>query len=188
MTFSDPRRPRLGLVVLATLVSVTLLVPVPAHARLPRERTWRTDVAQAMAGSQRFLERRAESGGRMAINLDIDNTALATEYDPGDATPRVLRFARKAHRLDMAVLFNTARHRSDVRRTARVLRRAGYTVDDICGRRSGESVVHSKKRCRRGFRADGFELVANVGNNPTDFRGGGYDRAYRLPSYGGRLS
>ena len=173
---------------LATLVSVTLLVPAPAHARLPRERTWRTDVAEAMAGSQRFLERRAERGGRLAVNLDIDNTALATHYDRGDATPRVLRFARKAHRLDVDVLFNTARSRDDLRRTARVLRRAGYPVDAICGRRSGESVVHSKKRCRRGFRADGFELIANVGNNPTDFRGGGFDRAYRLPNYGGRLS
>lgn len=188
MDISASRRPRLGLVVLATLVSLTLLVPVPAHARLPRERTWRNDVAEAMAGSQRFLERRAENGRRLAINLDIDNTALATEYDTGNATQRVLRFARKAHRLDIAVFFNTARPRSDVRRTARVLRRAGYTVDDICGRRSGESRVHSKKRCRRGFRDHGFRLIANVGNNRSDFRGGGYDRAYRLPNYGGRLS
>ena len=127
--------PRLCLVALATLLSLTLLSPVPAHA-LPSEDTWREDVAEAMAGSRRFLERRAENGGRLAINLDIDNTALATEYDTGHATRRVLRFARKAHRLDIAVFFNTARPRSDVRRTARVLRRAGYTVDDICGRKS----------------------------------------------------
>ena len=175
------------LVAVATLLALTLLDPVPAHA-LPSEDTWHEDVAEAMAGSQRFLARRADNGGQLAINLDIDNTALATQYDTGDATPRVLRFARRAHRLDIAVLFNTARPRSDVRRTARVLRRAGYTVDDICGRKSGESVVHSKKRCRRGFRNDGYRLIANVGNNPTDFRGGGYDRAYRLPNYGGRLS
>lgn len=179
--------PSLCLLALATLLSLTLLSPVPAHA-LPSEDTWHEDVAEAMAGSRRYLERRAEDSGRLAINLDIDNTALATEYDTGHATRRVLRFARKAHRLDIAVFFNTARPRSDLRRTARALRRAGYTVDDICGRKSGESRVHSKKRCRRGFRADGFRLIANVGNNPTDFRGGGYDRAYRLPNYDGRLS
>lgn len=185
MRISTAARP--CLVALATLLSLTLLGPVPAHA-LPSEDTWHEDVAEAMAGSRRFLERRADNGGRLAINLDIDNTALATEYDTGEATRRVLRFARKAHRLDIAVFFNTARPRSDVRRSARVLRRAGYTVDDICGRKAGESRVHSKKRCRRGFRAEGFRLIANVGNNPTDFRGGGYDRAFRLPNYDGRLS
>ena len=30
-------------------------------------------------------------------------------------------------------------------------------------------------------------LRNRVGNTPTDFVGGNYERAYRLPSYGGRL-
>ena len=36
-------------------------------------------------------------------------------------------------------------------------------------------------------RDKGFTLVANVGNNKTDFQGGGYEKAYRLPNYGGQL-
>jgi hypothetical protein len=31
-------------------------------------------------------------------------------------------------------------------------------------------------------------LIANIGNRSTDFVGGNYLRAYRLPNYGGQLS
>ena len=186
MTIPTPSRA--CLLALATLLVLTLAGPAPAHARLPGRKAWLADVSEAMAGSVARLDRRAERGGRLAINLDIDNTALATHYDQGDATPDVLRFARRAHRHGMAVLFNTARSRDDARRTVGVLRRAGYPVDGICARRAGEQVVDSKQRCRRSFAADGYTVVANVGNNPTDFRGSGYERAYRLPNYGGRLS
>jgi hypothetical protein len=90
-----------------------------------------------MEGARAYLARRAdEDGGRLAVNLDIDNTALATHYDAGEATPPVLRFALRAHRLDMAVLFNTARRKGDgnLRETTKVLRQAGYPVTRICGR------------------------------------------------------
>ena len=30
-------------------------------------------------------------------------------------------------------------------------------------------------------------IIANVGNRCTDFVGGDYERAYRLPNYGNRL-
>ena len=37
------------------------------------------------------------------------------------------------------------------------------------------------------FKKEGYTLIANVGNNDTDFVGDGYERAYRLPNYGNRL-
>jgi hypothetical protein len=169
-----------------------LLVPTTSSARpLPDEKEWRSDVREAMDGARAYLSRRAhQERGRLAVNLDIDNTALATHYDPGEATPAVLRFARRADRLDMAVLFNTARRKGDgnLRRTKNVLREAGYPVTGICGRHRGDSIIGSKQRCRRLFRERGYTLVANVGNRRTDFVGRGYERAYRLPSYRGRLS
>jgi hypothetical protein len=182
---------RVALLALVTALVASLLGAAPAHAALPTEETWTSDVSAAMAGSHRYLERRvAASTGdtRLAVNLDIDNTALASHYDSGQATPRVLRFARKAHRLGIAVLFNTARSETDTARTARNLARAGYVVDGICGRRSGERVVQSKQRCRHDFVLAGYTIVANVGNRSTDFVGGDYDRAYRLPSYDDQLS
>ncbi|HET6563537.1 MAG TPA: hypothetical protein VFG72_16840 [Marmoricola sp.] len=184
--------PALILVVsVAVALGLVLVQPSAEAARpLPNEKEWRADVREVMSGGRAYLGRRAERGGRhLAINLDIDNTALASHYDHGRATPPVLRFARRAHRLDMAVLFNTARPRGDgnLRRAVRMLRRADYPVTRICGRHRGESVVDGKQRCRREFRNRGYTLVANVGNRRTDFVGRGYERAYRLPGYGGRL-
>ena len=60
-------------------------------------------------------------------------------------------------------------------------------VDRLCMRRKGETLPQGKQRCRAKFAAKGFTLIANVGNNPTDFVGGGYEKAYRLPNYGGQL-
>jgi hypothetical protein len=186
-------RTAVALLVAAVVVTGLLLVAPGsgASAPLPSEREWRADVRHAMAGGRAYLTRRADRGGRrLAVNLDIDNTALATRYDAGEPTPPVLRFARRAERLGMRVFFNTARHRGDgnLHRVAERLRAVGYAVDRVCGRRHGEEIVESKQRCRRQFRDRGYTLVANVGNRRTDFVGGGYERRYKLPSYGGRLS
>ena len=34
---------------------------------------------------------------------------------------------------------------------------------------------------------NGYRMIANIGNRRTDFVGGNYMRAYRLPNYGNRL-
>jgi hypothetical protein len=55
-------------------------------------------------------------------------------------------------------------------------------------RRVGEATVPGKERCRRQFVDKGYTLIANIGNNDTDFVGGDYERAFRLPSYDGELN
>lgn len=151
-----------------------------------------TDVRQAMKGSQRYVDNRVARGGgsKLAVNFDIDNTALATHYDPGHAVHRVLRFAKHARSLGVKLLFNTARAIGSANFTMaqRQLTKTGYVVTEICGRNKGESAAHSKQRCRQHFVAEGDTLVANVGNRRTDFVGGNYERAYRLPNYDNQLS
>jgi hypothetical protein len=184
-----PRNVCVGVLVCFVLVGV-LGAAAPAQAVLPSRRTWLGDVRQAMSGAQTYVERRAARGGRhLAVNLDIDNTALTTHYDRGEPVGPVLRFAERARALGVVQLFNTGRLRGNERlaRARRLLTSAGYHVAAICGRRHGEAVAHSKQRCRRHFAHEGYVLVANVGNRRTDFVGGGYERAFRLPSYGGRL-
>jgi hypothetical protein len=155
---------------------------------LPSRSRWLADVRTAMEGSHAYLRRRAnqEAGQRLAVNLDIDNTALASQYEWGAPVPPVRSFARLARSRGVAVLFNTGRVASgDGEALARrQLTEAGYHVDEICLRHDGEDAVAGKQRCRRMFANQGYTLIANVGNNETDFTGGGYGRAFRLPNYG----
>ncbi len=165
---------------------------VPAEAaHLPSKRHWVKDTRKAMHGSRAWIATRTASpkptDGRLAVNLDIDNTALATTYGHGKAVKVVLRFVRYADAHGVAILFNTGRLTSQLSATTKQLRAAGYPVDGLCVRQDGEAVVHSKQRCRSQFVAEGYTIIANVGNHSTDFTGGNYERAFRLPSYHNRL-
>lgn len=161
-----------------------------AAARLPSEQQWQRDVGQVMHGSHRYLRHAVAAGDRRyAINLDIDNTSLASYYRRATPVPAVLAFARYAHRHGVAVLFNTGRVGAKVTAARRMLRNAGYPVSQMCGRsRLTEPLAHGKRLCRARYLGEGYTIVANVGNNATDFSGPrNYGRAFRLPNYGGRL-
>lgn len=178
-----------ALTVLTTLV-LSLLAVAPAQASgLPSASQWRADVRHVMHGSNAYLDRRVErGGGPLAIVLDIDNTSLASHYAWPEPVRPTLRFARHAHALGVGVFFVTGRYQDDLRGARRALRNAGYTITGMCGRRHGESLPHGKQRCRRQIARHGWRIIANVGNRRTDLVGGGYERGYRLPNYGGRLS
>ncbi len=185
---------------LLTTVCGALLLPAlgagPAQAAMPSQQEWLADVTAAMRGSQRFVDARATvrarpEDGRLAVNLDIDNTSLSSHYDYGKAIGVTLRFARNARENDVAVLFNTGRVVGDGRlaRARRLLVAAGFPVTAICGRSSStESLAASKQRCRQQYVDRGYTIIANVGNRATDFVGDNYERAYRLPNYGNQLA
>ena len=178
-----------ALTVLLSL-ALPLLAGAPAGAAaLPSKSQWRADVREAMHGSVTYLDQRVAEGGRpLAIVLDIDNTSLASHYGWPEPVRPTLRFARHAHALGVGVFFVTGRYQDSLGGARRALRKAGYTVTGMCGRRHGETLTHSKQRCRRQLTRAGWRIIANVGNRRTDLVGGNYERGYRLPSYGGRLS
>ena len=180
------------LAVLATLALVVAgTVPAEAAKRLPTKRHWVKDTRKAMYGSRAWIDTRLAqpkpTDGRLAVNLDIDNTALATKYAPGHAVAVTLRFVQYADSHGVAVLFNTGRLATQLAGITQQLRNAGYSVDAICGRHQGEGLAHSKQRCRSDYVAEGYTIIANVGNLGTDFVGGNYERAFRLPNYHHRL-
>ena len=178
----------------ALLVLVSLIFPVlaaaPADAAaLPSKAQWQADVRQAMHGSISYLDRRVpRGGGPLAVVLDIDNTSLATHYAWPQPVRPTLRFARHAHALGVGVFFVTGRYQDSLRGVRRTLKQAGYTVTGMCGRRHGEALAHGKQRCRRQIARAGRRIIANVGNRGSDLVGGNYERGFRLPSYGGKLS
>jgi predicted secreted acid phosphatase len=160
---------------------------------VPSRSQWLADVDAAMAGSWTYLDQQvaAEGDRRLAINLDIDNTSLASHYAPGAPVPYVRHFAWHARNHHVALLFNTGRVTGGgrLKRATAQLQAAGYPVTEICGRASSsETLAHSKQRCRRHFVAEGYTLVANVGNRATDFVGGNYEKAFRLPDYDKQLA
>jgi hypothetical protein len=158
--------------------------------RAPSREQWLKDVSKVMRGSGAYLRARTGSGETgLAVNFDIDNSSIASYYDGHDAgaIPRILRFATVARKRGVALVFNTGRLNVQRKRTLTQLTEAGYDVAGLCMRRKGERIPHGKQRCRKRFIAKGYTLIANVGNNPTDFTGGGYEKAYRLPNYRGVL-
>jgi hypothetical protein len=182
---------------LGLLVALALALTVAPAAQggvAPGREQWIKDVNKVMRKSGAHLRERAaaaENGEKLAINLDIDNSSIATYYDGPDAgaIPRIRKFADVATSLGIALVFNTGRINTPAQRTRTIdqLTDAGYPVRLLCLRRQGETLPQSKQRCRDRFIRKGYTLVANVGNNPTDFTGDGYERRYRLPNYGGEL-
>jgi predicted secreted acid phosphatase len=158
-----------------------------AQKGVPTRDQWLADVKAAMQGSRAYVRQRVAArtpDEKLAINFDIDNTVIATYYDGGGAIPLMLRFSNLLKRLDVAMVFNTGRLSDQRKRTVTQLTRAGFPVAEVCLRNKGETLPVGKQRCRDHFIDEGYTLIANVGNNDTDFVGDGYEKAYRLPNYG----
>jgi hypothetical protein len=174
---------------LTLIVSLAVLLPSPADAAgLPGKKQWVADTYKALNGSRVYVRNRvAEGGTKLALNLDIDNTSLATYYDTGKPVAVTLRLVEYAKSKGVYILFNTGRNVRQRAQTIAQLKRAGYPVDGLCAHYKGEALRHSKQRCRQSFVNNGFTIIANIGNRSTDFTGGNYERAYRLPNYGNRL-
>ncbi len=154
-------------------------------AQLPSYDQWQTDVITVMDPVIPWLQDRVKRGAeKPAIVLDIDNTALETNYNPGAPNKPVLAVSEWAKANNVSVLFVTLREESDREATRSQLTEPGYAVDELCMRTTGEQ---TKPRCREAFAADGYTITANIGNSETDFDGGDYEKAYRLPNYDGRL-
>jgi predicted secreted acid phosphatase len=190
---------RRGLVAALTVVLVGSALPTQAAPKkdAPSRDQWLADVRTAMDGSRAYVKDRiadaqaiedaGEEPPRLAINLDIDNTVIATYYDGGGPIPFMRRFAHFADDHGVALLFNTGRTGALRASTLEQLRKAGYPVTGLCLRRKGEQLAHGKQRCRQRFVDRGFAIIANIGNRSTDFEGANYDRAFRLPDYDGAL-
>ncbi|MFD4605479.1 HAD family acid phosphatase [Streptomyces sp. NPDC058464] len=190
---------RRAAVVLTAGLALSFAAALPAQAAdsTVTEAQWLSDVAAVTGPAQTYIDNRAAantSGAKLAIVLDIDNTSLETYFEGGitiPATPPVLALAQDAHAKGVSVFFVSAR--SDLYNvvTKANLKSVGYTVDGLYARTVAqlltESVADFKTSQRKAIEANGYDIVANIGNNTTDLSGGYADTTYKLPDYDGLL-
>jgi predicted secreted acid phosphatase len=164
----------------------------------PSYAQWLADATADTAPALSYLQQRVAAGswtGTPAVVLDIDNTALASYYNPGTyptpATPPVLQLAQYASAHGVKVLFVTARPELIDLVTEFNLSSVGYSVDGLYSRdplELLEPIQTFKTETRKELVAEGYDIVANVGNNVTDLEGGYADATFKLPDYNGLLS
>ncbi|RPE42348.1 putative acid phosphatase of HAD superfamily subfamily IIIB [Streptomyces sp. Ag109_O5-1] len=178
-------------------LSFAAALPAQAADSTVTEAQWLSDVAAVTGPAQTYIDSRAAantSGARLAIVLDIDNTSLASYFQGGYPTPAtapVLALAQDAHAKGVSVFFVSARTNLIDLATKYNLTHVGYTVDGLYTRTlaeiASESVADFKTSQRKAIETDGYDIVANIGNNTTDLSGGYADTTYKLPDYDGLL-
>lgn len=180
-------------------LALAFAATLPAQAATTvTESQWLTDVAAVTGPAQTYIDSRAAantSGAKQAIVLDIDNTSLETYFEGAGtstpATPPVLALAKEAHAKGVSVFFISARSNLFNTITKSNLTSVGYTVDGLYARTVAqlvtESIADFKTSQRKAIEANGYDIIANIGNNTTDLSGGYADTTYKLPDYDGLL-
>lgn len=123
------------------------------------------------------LEQRLPGANRPAIVLDIDNTSLETQYHPGIIIPAIdpiLRLATWAKGQGAAIIFVTGRPELVNGYTQHNLSAVGYPVDGLYGSplttlsAGSTGLEQYKTGARIDIESDGYTIVANIGNSPSD--------------------
>ncbi|MER7896339.1 HAD family acid phosphatase [Streptomyces sp. NPDC096046] len=159
--------------------------------------TWQKDCQAVMDQALPYLKQRiaaTKPGEKQAIVLDIDNTALETDFGfsyPQPANKPVLEAARYAQERGVALFFVTARPDIIASFTQYNLKQTGYQVSGLYVRNFIDlfkNVADYKTAQRVDIERKGYTIIANIGNSATDLSGGHAEKTYKLPDYGGQLS
>ncbi|MCD9142440.1 HAD family acid phosphatase [Streptomyces albireticuli] len=157
---------------------------------------WQREVKSVIDGARPYVTERTANARRekQAVVLDIDNSSLETDFHwsyPTPAIEPVLELTRYAHARGAAVFFVTARPGLLEAPTEYNLRRVGYPVSGLYVRHLPDlfrDVSTYKTAKRAEIEAQGYKIIANIGNNTTDLAGGHAERTFKLPDYDGKLS
>lgn len=182
-------------VALGTALTAAVVTPASAATTVTYAQ-WQSDVTAVTTPALAYLEQRVaddSSTSKDAIVLDIDNTALASYFFssyPTPADPPVLAIAQYAEAHGVKVFFVSARPDLIDPITEYNLEAVGYPVDGLYSRNPiqlFESIQTFKTAEREDLESDGWDIIANIGNNSTDLSGGYADSTWKLPDYNGLL-
>ncbi|MFD4727188.1 HAD family acid phosphatase [Streptomyces seoulensis] len=200
------RRPlarRMAAVAVSTAALTALAAPAEAAetattAAAVDYATWQRDCGRVMDEALPYIQSRAaagaSSGEKQAIVLDVDNTTLETDFGfrfPQPANRPVLKVAQYAQDHGVALIFVTARPGLLHWPTSYNLEHDGYRVTDLRVRGLVDlfkNVADYKTAQRADIERQGYTIIANIGNSPTDLTGGHAERTFKLPDYDGQLS
>ncbi|MEV5186777.1 HAD family acid phosphatase [Streptomyces werraensis] len=192
-----------ALVALAAPAEATPSAAAPTMATAPALAadvdydTWQRDCRAVMDQALPYVQQRiadARPGEKQAIVLDIDNTALETDFGfsfPQPANEPVLEVARYAEERGVDLFFVTARPGIIYAPTEWNLDHAGYESSGLYVRSFIDlfrNVAEYKTAQRVAIERKGYTIIANIGNSATDLSGGHAERTFKLPDYDGRLS
>ncbi|MFE1265101.1 HAD family acid phosphatase [Streptomyces albogriseolus] len=184
----------------AAPTTATAALPATAPAALAADvdhDTWQRDCRAVMDQALPYVKQRiadARPGEKQAIVLDIDNTALETDFGfsfPQPANKPVLEVARYAEERGVDLFFVTARPGIIYAPTEWNLDHAGYESSGLYVRGFLDlfkNVAEYKTAQRVDIERKGYTIIANIGNSATDLSGGHAERTFKLPDYDGQLS
>ncbi|MFD5405679.1 HAD family acid phosphatase [Streptomyces griseorubiginosus] len=159
--------------------------------------TWQADCQAVMDQALPYLKTRiaaTKPGEKQAIVLDIDNTALESDFGfsyPSPANKPVLNVAKYAQEHGVSLFFVTARPDIIGPATEYNLKQVGYQVSGLYVRNFIDlfkDVATYKTDKRVDIENKGYTIIANIGNSATDLSGGHAEKTFKLPDYDGQLS
>ncbi len=102
-----------------------------------------------------------------------------------DGIAPTVRLAAEAQKMGVTLFFLTGRHEAVREATAENLRRAGYANwKELILRPDGaetRSAADYKAPQRARIEAEGYTIIANIGDQPSDLAGGHAERTFLLP-------
>lgn len=163
------------------------------------------DLAAVAAEAAIWLDQRTKQGGaRLAVVFDLDETLLSNwphlvaddfAYIPASwtawvaegkapAVAPVRELYRRARRLGLEVVFMSGRRERDRPGTEKNLRAIGcgdYTALLLTPDGAKETTGAFKLAHRRRLQAEGHVIIANIGDQESDFAGDFAERTFKLP-------
>lgn len=164
------------------------------------------DIAAVTADAGAWLDERVKLGGtRLAVVFDLDETLfsnwphfladdfayLLPSWDAwvgegrAPAIAPVRELGRQARRLGIDVILLTGRRERDRPGTEKNLHAIDcddYAMLIFMPDASKETTGAFKLAQRRRLLAEGYVIIANVGDQESDFEGGGAERTFKLPN------
>lgn len=168
---------------------------------------YQRDVADVDAHVQLYVDARLKRGVRKpAVVFDIDDTMLSSyayersrdfsytertwsQWERADRFPPIeptLQLARHLAHEHIAIFCITGRRAPERAITAHELAAAGYPMPVALYLRpasdTATSVIPYKSRTRAAIEQGGYDILASIGDQWSDLRGGYADQLYKLPN------